>query len=312
MGRPKKLDEATLADAATLAAVAGIESSDAVAGIAAATERMGKSAEVLSASLEKLTDAIADGKHGRERAYLLFQRDEKGLLKNVSHVFKDDGSVDWKRMIPDKYIVVNAEYFEKRQIAIPDSTDGLEDKQLLVLLGGIKELAKLRGVMSVDKKVWESSFDRAVVSCKLTFSPNYENDMQPFVYEEVASATLSNTNGFGQLFMETIASNRAFVRAVRNALRIDIVGSDELSGFTSTNNNAETTSESEPWHALRDAAKNFSSTKIPEGFKTFDEFKAVLLEKGTEGADAWTDWKDIPASTIFKLIGLLKKTTKTV
>lgn len=250
------------------------------------------------------------GKFGREKAYEVFVRDEKGLLKNINYVFKDDGSVDYKAMIPDAYIVVNSEFFEKRQIEVPKSADGLDDKQKLVLLGGIKEIAKIRGIISVKKKVWESNNDRAVVSCEIVFVGNYETDMKPFVYEEVASATLNNTNSFSQLYLETIASNRAFVRAVRNALRIDIVGSDELSGFTPSNN-SETTSESEPWHALRDAAKNASTTKFPDGFKTFEEFKGVLIEKGTEGAEAWNDWKDIPASTIFKLIGLLKKTKAT-
>ncbi len=260
--------------------------------------------------LEAATQAVdAQGKFGRERAFELFQRDSMGLLKNTNYVFLDDGSVDWKAMIPAKYLAVNVEYFEKRQITAPTSVDGLDDRQKLILLPGIKELAKIRGVISIKRKIWESSNDRAVVGCEIVFEPNFETGMKPFVYEEVASATLSNTNGFGQFFLETIASNRAFVRAVRNALRIDIVGSDELSGFTASNN-SETTSESEPWHALRDAAKNASTSKFPEGFKTFEDFKKALIEKGTDGAEAWSDWKDIPASTIFKLIGLLKKTTK--
>ncbi len=255
---------------------------------------------------------VADqaGKYGREKAYELFQRDEKGLLKNLNYIFKDDGSVDYKLMIPDKYIVVNTEYFEKRQIAVPDSTAGLDDKQKLILLGGIKELLKIRGVICVEKKVWESSNDRAVVSCKLTFTPNYETDMKPFVYEEVANATLANTNNFSQMFLETIASNRALVRAARNALRIDIVGSDELSSFAGASASSETTSESEPWHALRDAAKNASTSKFPDGFKTFEDFKGVLVEKKTVGAEDWNDWKDVPPNTIFKLIGLLKKQVK--
>jgi hypothetical protein len=264
--------------------------------------------ETLLASAMDRVDMQLD----RSKALERFQRDAMGLLTKVNYLFKEDGTVDWKLMIPSKYIVVNTEYFERRQIAVPDSAEGLEDKQCLVLLGGIKELAKIRGILKVEKQVVESNFDRAVVLCRITFAPNYETDMQPFVYEEVANATLSNTNQFSQLFLETIASNRAFVRAVRNALRIDIVGSDELSTIP-THNNSEGTSESEPWHALRDAAKNAVTESFPEGFKTFDEFKGflqsksmpVLKDDGTE----WADWSDIPAPTIFKLISSLKKAT---
>ncbi len=252
--------------------------------------------------------AEKQGLCGREKAYELFQRDAQGLLKNVNHKFKDDGTVDWKAMIPSKYIVINTEYFEKRQMQVPDSTEGLEDKQVLVLLGGIKELAKIRGVTSINKRVVESSNDRAVVVCSIDFAPNYETGMRPFTYEEVASATLNNTNNFSQLFLETIASNRAFVRAVRNALRIDVVGSDELANFTMPTN-TESGSESEVWHALRDAALNASTPKFPDGFKTFDEFKGVITAKIAEATE-WNDWKDVPASTAFKLIGQLKKQQK--
>jgi len=128
----------------------------------------------------------------------------------------------------------------------------------------------------------------------------------PRVFEETANATIANTNSFTALFLETIASNRSFVRTLRNALRIDIVGSDELASFVS-NSREQSTEGGEAWHALVEAAKEYSTTKFPEGFKSFAEFKTVLLEKKTEGAEAWNDWKDIPTPTIFKLIGLLKK-----
>ncbi len=133
--------------------------------------------------------------------------------------------------------------------------------------------------------------------------------MKPLVYEEVANATLANTNSFSQLFLETIASNRAFVRAVRNALRIDIVGTDELASYSPVNN-AESSSQAEVWHALREAAMNASTAKFPDGFKTFEDFKGVLVEKKVVDAETWNDWKDIPPSTVFKLISKLKAQVK--
>lgn len=265
--------------------------------------------EVVPSSTEKAALAAVDIKLDREMAIARFLRDGTGLLKNITYLFKEDGTIDWKLMIPDKYIVVNKEFFERNNIATPTSAEGLEDKQKLVLLGGIKEIAKIRGLISVEKKIWESSNDRAVVSCKIVFAPNYETDMKPLVYEEVASATLNNTNSFSQLFLETIASNRAFVRAVRNALRIDILGSDELSGVSGAVNNENSGSENEPWHALRDAAQNAVTKKYPQGFKNFEEFKAALVEKAQAGAAEWNEWKDIPTNTIFNLISQLKKTS---
>lgn len=247
-------------------------------------------------------------KFGREKAAELTQKDDLGLFKSVTYDFKDDGFVNWKNMIPRKYIAVNTEYFEKKGIEVPTSIDGLEDKQLIILLPGIKELAKLRGVVSVERTVDESGPDRAVVTCKVVFTENYETRAgMPIVYSENANATLANTNSFSQFFLETIASNRAFVRAIRNALRIDIVGSDELSSVSYSNDNAESTGQVTPWMALAEAAKTYSGKAAPEGFKSFEGFKQFLVDKKIEGAEAWNDWKDVPVSSIWKFITQLKK-----
>ena len=264
---------------------------------------------ITGSNTETLTEAQA-ALFGRELAFEKMKRDDKGLLVNTTYVFKDDGSIDWKRMIPQNYLVINKEYFERKQMQIPDSVEGLDDKQLLILLGGIKELAKIRGLREVQKRVVESGPDRAVVICRVEFIPNYETNGAPLIYEEVANATLANTNSFSQLFLETIASNRAFVRAVRNALRIDIVGSDELSTFQVDNADAESAGAAEPWVVLRETAKRASLKAYPSGFKTFEDFKQALIAKKVEGADEWNDWKEVPSGACFKLIGLLNKSSK--
>lgn len=267
---------------------------------------------------ESLVDAFnqqadKDGLYGRARAVKQFVRDEHGLLKHVNYVFNEDGSVDYKKMIPTKYLVVNSEYFEKRQMEIPTSVEGLDDKQMLVLLGGIKELAKIRGIKSVSRRVVESGPDRAVIVVGITFIGNYETGGIDFYFEETANATLTNTNEFSQLFLETIASNRAFVRTVRNALRIDIVGTDELATIPRGNAGDAQSSEGQAWAALKATAERFTSKSVPDGFKTFDSFKEFLRDKmpivkddGTE----WQDWSDIQSATIFKLLSKLNGTIR--
>ena len=63
--------------------------------------------------------------------------------------------------------------------------------------------------------------------CRIAWLPNYES-LCGLEYEDVANATLDNTDSFGAKFLETIACNRAFVRCVRNYLNIHIVGADEI------------------------------------------------------------------------------------
>lgn len=291
------------------------KSKDTAQKIAEVDDKLAASTKELATSLAKAGEATEDatkslGLFGRELAVSKFVRDEHGLLKNVTYKFEEDGSVDWKAMIPSKYIVVNKDYFEKRNIDVPTSTEGLADKQLMILLAGFKELAVIRGISSVEKIVRESSHERAVVECTIHLAPNYESENgMPVMYTEVANATLANTNPGSQLFLETIASNRAFVRAVRNALRIDIVGEDEMNSV-SYGPDSEETGKAEAWMALATAARTAVTKDFPNGFKTFEEFKTVLLKKNIEGAEGWQDWKDIPGQMVLKLLGQLNKIQK--
>ena len=80
-----------------------------------------------------------------------YERDEDGLLKCVDYVRNEDGSIDWKSMVPADQVYPNKDYFTRNGKPIPESTEGLEDHELCIKLGGIKKIAKLRG-FSLNKK----------------------------------------------------------------------------------------------------------------------------------------------------------------
>lgn len=231
-----------------------------------------------------------------------YKRDENGLLIDITHVYNEDGSVDWRAMIPSEYIVVNQDRFKGE--TVPEDISQLDDRDLLILLGGIKEVAKLRGLITRKTRVVESGPTRAVAECDLVFIANYESNGLPYEYSDVASATTENTNGFGQQFLETIAANRAFVRAVRNALRIDIVGSDEVNSSSGSHTEVETVKGSgKPWKILEEKA-------ALRGVKTIDRLKELLLGKQIDGFDhqtiqSWESWDDIPNNYVWKLMALL-------
>ena len=72
----------------------------------------------------------------------VYKRDQHGLLDCVDYVFNEDGSVNWRAMIKPEFLYPNKGWFDMRGQQVPNSTDGLRDNQLLIMLGGIKELAK--------------------------------------------------------------------------------------------------------------------------------------------------------------------------
>ena len=52
-------------------------------------------------------------------------RDEKGLIKNVNYIFKKDGTVDWRAMVNPAHLYPNKDWFARRNMAVPETSDGL-------------------------------------------------------------------------------------------------------------------------------------------------------------------------------------------
>lgn len=235
----------------------------------------------------------------------IFQRDERGLVCSKTYEFTDDGLINWRKMIDTKYLVPNLSKFpantENKDLNIQD----LEDSQLLILLGGIKDLANLRGYSKVEYKVFNCSQNHVAVSCKITWLPNFETSYEKVEFESLADAHLDNTKSFAKDFLMAIAENRAFVRSVRNFLRINILGSDELGD--SKNQNVihsesgveKPVSASHPSNVLREAMQK---ANIP-----FEKIKDTMVKEGVEEASQWNDISDIPHKLIFSLIQRIKK-----
>ena len=81
------------------------------------------------------------------------KRNEDGLLSNppVDYVFNEDGSVNWRKMVRTEFLVANKQRTQQTDVS------QLEDRDLLILLGGIKELAQIRGFTDVCYTVHTAS-----------------------------------------------------------------------------------------------------------------------------------------------------------
>lgn len=242
----------------------------------------------------------------------LFKRDENGLLGNVEYVFNEDGSVNWRAMIKPEFLYPNKGWFDQRNQETPKSLEGLSDKQLLIMLGGIKELAKLRGFNSVGFKISHPYENHVVAQCSIEWMPNYETNNKTCYYEDAANATRQNTDDFCVKFLETIACNRAFVRCVRNFLNIHIVGADEIDRSKNSSYTAESPDDTDDMTILKPSGlleKTANENKI----SSFDEFVVWLRSQWQENiyrnedAKNWKSYKDVPAKECRKLISILKK-----
>jgi len=238
-----------------------------------------------------------------------FQRDEHGLLKNIQYSFNEDGSVNWRAMIKDEHLFPNKSWFQLRKKDMPRSIEGLADHQLLIKLSGIKELARLRGFREVSFDVQAHDSNHVAVTCQIEFIPNYETDNREVIFQDMANATIENTNSFAKKFLETIACNRAFVRCVRNFLNVHIVGDDEI----------DKSDPSQPESQSNDLTPSgFLKKELKDnhGISNYQDFLPVLrdlhkskkISISTEVIKVWSDFSDISPKDCRTLLGVLKST----
>lgn len=232
-----------------------------------------------------------------------FNRNEFGLMTNVNHSFNADGTVNWRKLVRQENLVINKsrkdEVEKKYGKTINElSPSEIDDTYLLILLAGIKEVAQLRGYQAVTYDVIQASKDYVAVKCAITWIPNYETNGKVIFFESLADATLDNTFSFAKNFLMAIAENRAFVRCVRNFLKIHVLGADEI-GPTKGNNDINEPSATEPKVLLSNI---MSAKKV-----SFEYLKKKMVEEKCDGAESWNGVDDIPKLKIFELINRLSK-----
>lgn len=238
-----------------------------------------------------------------------FKRNEKGLLEGIDYKYNDDGSINWRAMINPKHLVVNKQYSDilVKTLKKPFQeikVEEVEDNKLLILLQGIKELAFLRGYKKVKPKVVYVADEKVVVSTQIDWIGNFETGMESVSFGDVGSASYNNTNGFGRKFLEPIATNRAFVRAVRNFLGVNVLANDEIDSSSSPEPDTSNITEHSPQAVLEKALKkagfNFSSFR--------DRVDKNHKDKITSDPTKWNKIEDIPPKDIFILLPLLQRT----
>lgn len=128
----------------------------------------------------------------------------------------------WRDRIPSHYFYIN------EALAVQDGIDvktakieSIHEEYLCIKLGGLRYLAKIFGHTNVSYRIDFASPTRVGVTCTI----NWKNGES---YSDVASATADNVRGLMSNYLEAVAANRAFARAVRNYLGISAVSDVEL------------------------------------------------------------------------------------
>jgi len=222
-----------------------------------------------------------------------FVRDESGLITQpkIDYVFNEDGTVDWRKMVKEEFLVPNKQRTKETDVS------KLEDYQLIVLLGGIKELAQIRGYTNVRYDVVSPSPDYVAATCSIDWIPNYETEDRPVTFSAIGDASPNNTESFARYYLGPIAENRAFVRCVRNFLKINVVAQEEL-GSTKMFQD-DTPKQTDPKALLENVMKDKGVS--------FEQVRTKLMQEKFSGAEAFESVSDIPKGKIFELIQRINK-----
>jgi len=226
----------------------------------------------------------------------LVTRNQYGLIEDqtLNYIFNDDATINWRKMVKAEHLVPNRQKTQETDVS------KLQDKDLLILLGGIKELAQIRGYTSVEYKVVAASENYFATSCRITWLPNYETGGKEVVFESLADATLNNTKSFARFFLAAIAENRAFVRCVRNFLKINIVSQEELG-------DAKLLDDSSSANENPTSPQSLLEKVMKEKNINFETLKKRLIKDNFENAENLKSISDIPKVKLFELIDRIKK-----
>jgi len=229
-------------------------------------------------------------------------RDNQGLLKGVDYKFTDEGLIDWRKMLSDKWLYPNP----SKNLSTQDVSK-LKDTDLCILLGGIKELAQIRGYTNIKYDVTCPSSDYVIANCTITWVPNFETEDKEVSFSSLGDASPNNTDNFARQYLAPIAENRAFVRCVRNFLRINIVAQDELAKRFKDGNFQVST----PQQAEVASPTALLEKLMKEKGVDFQRVKNRLVRQKYKDADKIESIKEIPALKIFELIEDLNKVKTT-
>ena len=219
-------------------------------------------------------------------------RNADGLIEGVDYVFNEDGTINWRKMVKREYLVSNKQRTKETDVS------KLEDKDLLILLGGIKELAQIRGFSDVSYSVVSPSPDYVVATCKIQWISNFETEGKEVGFSAIGDASPNNTQSFARHYLGPIAENRSFVRCVRNFLKINIVSQEEL-GAGKVEQEESTENKLNP--------KSFLESIMKEKKISFEQVKAKLIKENFPKAEELNSIADISNSKVFDLIERLQK-----
>lgn len=227
------------------------------------------------------------------------------ISSDTSFPRKDNGKIDWRALINKEHLALNRMALAAKGISIDTLSEEDEerliaespDEDLVIKLAGFRELADLRGYSSLTPEVLSWSPEHVVVKVTINWLP-HEDCPHFLTVGAIASASTINTDSTFSKFLETIAENRAFIRAVRHALGIVSLGQDEFK------------LDEVKVEAQNTKIQSFLNEALKKMELSLEDLKIVSANHGFTWNDKWTTVDKIDPAAALSFIAMLKEETK--
>lgn len=248
----------------------------------------------------KVEEVTVENKTNSSIPPIARKRNEHGLLDSVDYKYRDDGSVDWRAMVSKEFLYPNKDKTNETDVS------KLKDNELVIMLGGLKELARIRGFKSIEFSTNNPNSNFASTICKITWIPNYETEGREVTSSDGSCAHIDNVNDFMLHFLTECSINRSFARCIRSFLNINIVSHEELFDKTKKQeltSKTDTVKETnDPYDPLRKVM-----SKLNMSFEKLQAKCVNAKEHQFKDPQEWGCLEDIPKNDVFHLLKVLNK-----
>ncbi|MEK6879244.1 MAG: hypothetical protein AABY22_06520, partial [Nanoarchaeota archaeon] len=111
----------------------------------------------------------------------LLIRNEWGLFEDFEYLFNENNSVNYRGIVPVKYLYVNPTLSKRKNIEsryskpykdIDIEKDQVQDSDIVLLLSGVKFLLNFRGYNRIESIIKQSNHEYASVTVLIEFLGN--------------------------------------------------------------------------------------------------------------------------------------------
>lgn len=237
------------------------------------------------------------------------KRNAYGLLENLEYKFKEDGSIDWLKMIPSDLFYARKESFGPDVDINSLDVSELPDDKKVMKLDAIKWILEKGNAENIEFKIGAAYPEYAATTCIITWGKSVFHPNGLVTSGNGEAHAFNNVPPFKYL-LSTLSENKSLCRATRLFANISTVyGADELRGEPVEKEDSTDKSGGKSYGV---DPNSFLKKTMDECNFSFDKVKSLFISSTSDlelhqKARNWTKPENVDIQFCFDLISRMKR-----